>query len=541
MDAEHSAKHSDLFDRKPVKVALFVVIPAVIFALVCAGIRVSQYGIDHTIVVVGQRQLLAGAPAALRVTLIADDQGFFLPDRITGHLVRGERRHQIYDGDAADAGHALALNFRVPRLEPGPAVLELEIRFDERRRIVRADVEIVDTPPAEQLTTPGDTDLAAEPYRLIKDGARIEALTEDRGAPTGLTSVLFLRALRDGKPAAIEIGLGLPAELGGEPERSDRRTDRLGIAAVPIKPFELNAPVRVWDAVPEDRADAGVDGGSPVATEAAHLYPRVVYAGLTAALHDPIVRKDESIRTTVSQISQGGPLYAEVFQDGRWVLAASGWLSGTAAEVDIDPPVTGLLRIQFTTSALAPGNTIAVRHVYVLDEGESLDDGLRAILERVERSAADRAWAEQVFTMPLERGGFDRRIAAAFALSRLYAGHQLLPRLVSSRQEDDAELAEFKASFQRYVMLTIILVGVGVALLIAMIAIQAQRRQSRISLMIEADGDGDGDGPEPEFVTDLGARGARRRVLVQGVILCLILIGAFASIALLVDTLTWGG
>jgi hypothetical protein len=540
MDADHSAKHADLFDRKPVKIALFVVIPAVIFALVCAGIRVSQYGIDHTIVVVGQRQLLANSPAALRVTLIADDQGFFLPDRIIAHLVRGERRHPIFDGDASDAGYALALNFRVPKLSPGPAVLELEIQFDERRRIVRADVEIVDTPPAEELTVPADTDLTAEPYRLTKGGARIEALTEDRGAPTGLTSVLFVRALSDGKPAAIDLGLGLPGELGAEPERSDRRTDRLGIVAMPLKPFELTAPVRVWDAVPEGRADAGVDGGAAIA-EAAHLFPRVVYAGLTAALHDPIARKGEAIRTTVSQISQGGPLYAEVFHDGRWVLAASGWLSGTAAEVAIDPPVTGLLRIQFTTSALAPGKTIAVRHVYVLDEGESLDDGLRAILERVERTADDRAWAEQVYTMPLERGGFDRRVAAAFALSRLYAGHQLLPRLVSSRQEDDAELAEFKASFQRYVMLTIMLVGVGVALLIAMIAIQAHRRQARISLMIEADTDGDGDGPEPEFVTDVGAAGARRRVLVQGVILCLILIGAFASIALLVDTLTWGG
>jgi hypothetical protein len=538
MEGEPSGQERDLFDRKPVRFVLFVAIPAVIFALVCAGIRVSQYGINHTIVVMGQRQLLSGSPAALRVTLIADDQGFFLPDRLSAHLVRAKERHQLFDGDASDAGYALGLNFRVPKLAPGPATIELDIRFDDRRRVVRTDVEIVGEPPAEELIVPGDVNLALEPLPVVKDGALIAVLTEDRGAPTGLTSVLFLRATRDGQPVSADLSVGLPAGDGGEPATSEQRTDRLGIIALPIKPLELSAPIRIAGATAAAQPDAGVDGGAAQPAAQAYLFPRIVYGGLTAALHDPIVRKGEAIRTTVSQISGGGPLYAEVFKDGRWVLAASGWMSGTAAEVDIRPPVTGLLRIQFTTSALAPGKTVAVRHVYVLDEGQDLNDGLRAILERIEGSAADRSWAEQVFTMPLERGGFDRRVAAAFALSRLYAGHQVLPRLVSSRKEDDAELAEFKASFQRYVMLTIVLVGVGVALLIGMIAFQTHRRQARLSLMLDDDRD---EGPQPDYVTDVGARGARRRVLLQGVILFVILIGAFASIALLVDTLTWGG
>ena len=58
MESDATAPKPDLFDRKPVRIGLFVVIPAVIFVLVCAGIRVSQYGINHTIVVVGQQQLL---------------------------------------------------------------------------------------------------------------------------------------------------------------------------------------------------------------------------------------------------------------------------------------------------------------------------------------------------------------------------------------------------------------------------------------------------------------------------------------------------
>jgi len=535
---------TDLFDRKAVRYGLFVAIPAVIFVLVCAGIRVSQYGIDHTIVVVGQSRLVAGSPAAIRVTLIADDAGFFLPDRIAGYLVRGARRAPLFDGAASADGYALGCNFEVPDLDPGPAVLELDIRFDERQRIVRADVEIVDEPPPEELVVPADTDLAADTFPVVKDGARVEALTEDRGAPTGLTSVLFIRTTEDRKPVAVDLELGLPAGPGAEAETTTRSTDRLGILALPLKPFEVSAPIRVGNAIEERKlaeaagGDGGVDGGAARGSGSAYLFPSVNYGGLTAAVHDPIVREGDPIRVTVMQISPGGPVYAELFRDGIWVAAESAWMSGSAAELEIRPPVTGLIRIQFDTSALSPGDAVAVRHVFVLEEGQDVEDGLREILGRVARSEDDRAWAEQVAAMPLERGGFDRRAAAAFALSRLYAGHQVLPRLVSSRKEDDAELAEFKATFQRWVMTTIILVGVGVALLIAMIALQARRRQARLSLML--DGEVDGDDLQPEYVTDVGAKGAKPRLLFQAVILFVILIGAFASIALLVDTLTWG-
>jgi len=534
----------DLLDRRPVRYGLFVAIPAVIFVLVCAGIRVSQYGINHTIVVIGQPQLLSGSHAALRVTLIADDEGFFLPDRITGHLVRGDRRHPIFDGAVSDDGYALARNFVVPEMPPGPAVLELDIEFDERKRVVRADVEIVDEPPPAQLIVPDDSDLSADTYPVVKDGVRIEALTEDRAAPTGLTSVVFFRATRDGAPAAIDLDLTLPADPSSDPEPSEHRTDKLGVLALPLKPFEMAAPIRVGGAVEErklaeiEAADGGVDGGVVEVSSSAYLFPRVNYGGITAAIHDPIVRVDEPIRVTVMQISRGGPVYAELFKGGRWVAATSAWMGGAAAEIDIRPPETGLLRIQFSTSALAAGNTVAVRHVFVLEEGQSVEDGLRAILERVAENDGERAWAEKVGAMPLERGGYERRAAAAFSLSRLYAGHQVAPRLVSSRKEDDAELAEFKASFQSYVMTTIIVLGVGVALLIAMLTIQARRKQARLSLML--DGDLDGDEPQPEFVTDVGAKGAKAKVVLQGIVLFVILIGAFASIALLVGTLTWG-
>ena len=167
---ESTGDHGDLFDRRWVRLGLFIVVPAMIFALICVGIRVSQYGIDHTIVVLGQRHLLADSHAAIRVTLIADGEGFFQPERIAGHLVRGENRYPLFDGAVHDAGYALARNFKVPQISEGPAVLELDIRFDEKRRLVRANVEVVAEPPAERLTVPSDVKLCDMKIRVGTEG-----------------------------------------------------------------------------------------------------------------------------------------------------------------------------------------------------------------------------------------------------------------------------------------------------------------------------------------------------------------------------------
>ena len=268
------------------------------------------------------------------------------------------------------------------------------------------------------------------------------------------------------------------------------------------------------------------------------VFPKVVYAGLTAQLHNPIVWKDNPMRVTARQISPSGPVYADLFHQGRWVQAVSGWFGGGKVDLEIRPAMKGLGRLQITTSAIVPGKTVAVRHFYVLDKDETYENGLRAVLKELESSEMDGEWAKACSSVPLERGvGFDRRLAAAYALSRLYDGHQAIPKLISSRREDDAELNEFKASFQNMVMLAIVLLGVGVTSLIAMMAVQAQKRHQRITMMImEEDTD---EGSSMEWRTDMGERASKRRVVFLGVILILIIMGAFASIALLINTLRW--
>jgi hypothetical protein len=530
-------RQKDLFDRRGVKMALFVAIPAIVFLLVSAGITVSRYGIDHTILVFCQSKLVAGWPAALRVALISDDGRFFLPERMTGRLVRDGESHLMFDGAVADRGYALARNFKVPKVEAGPADLELTIYFDKRRRTVKAPITVVDEPPREPLVVPKDIADSKRYSEVLLDTQRVQVFTEDRGAPTGLSSVIFVRSIEEnGTPASIDLQL-VQTNVKGENQR-ELTTDRVGLAAFAIRPLDLAYPMKVPGSRIAREEAAPADGGLKVSPEDAHLFPKIVYGGITATAHNPLVRHGESIRLAAGQIASAGPVYADVFHQGRWVQAVSSWFSGGRAMFEIMPATNGLLRVQLTTNVLSPGNTVAVRHFYSLTEGQSLDDAIRELLKRQRDSEQHGSWVKAVENMPLESGaGYDRRLLGAFVLATLYEGHAEIPTLISSRKEDDAELLAFKNHFKRGVMVAILALGLGVSSLIVMMAVGAFRRQQRITQMILMEGE-DGDELEKNKPKGIGAN-ATGRVYLQGFIVFLIILAAFASIALLIDTMTW--
>ena len=523
----------DLFDRQWIRVGLFVIIPIAVFILVSAGIRVSQYGMDHTIVVLGQHKLQIGSPAAVRITLIADGEGFLRPDQIIGKLVKDNHRAEIFRGVSNIAGYAIGENFTVPDLSPGPAVLELEVFFHDQKRTVRADVELVDTLQNKALFIPDDVKPRPDPVKINNDLCTLQVFTEDRGAPTGFTSALFFRTLDgDDKPISMQVEIKEPG-IGAE--RKKISTDRMGLAALPMKPLDLDYPVEIITGeAPLLTVDNIIDSGVPAPK--VYLFPQVIYGGIHALVQNPIANFNYPIQVNIHQLTGGGAFYVDLFQGDKWIQTYSTWSDGDGtATIQIVPPVKGLVRLQITNSSLSPGKTVAVRHVFITDEAEDLNDGLRAVLKLM--SGEDKSWANKVSRMFIEGGtGFDRRMTAAFALSRLYKGHRAIERIISSRKEDDRELGIFKARVQRGIMLIIILLGFAVALLIGLIARQAQLRQARLTMMIMSENN-DSDEKIP---IDPEAAKLNRNMIFQGIILLLIVVGAFASIALLIDVMKWG-
>jgi hypothetical protein len=503
----------DLLDRRWVRILLFILVPAAFFVIAGAGIRVSHLGIDHTVLVMGESRLVSGGPSAMRVTLIDDQSGFFLPERLSAWLVQGEARHLLFDREVLDAGHAVACNFTVPVLKKGAARLELHVHFSGRRRIIRRSVVVADAPAKETLSFPPDVKQARAPLQKPVGDHTVSLSTEDRGATAGLSTLLFVRTLSlSGEPVSAPFAFALPSFAGKTAEQTvEGQTGKTGLGAFPITPNDLYYPLRM-----------AADG-------AGQIVPPVVYNGLKVDFRTPLPRVRDGVEMDISRISGAGALYIDVFKDGTWVFAQTVWADGERVAVTLQPPVAGLLRIQVTGSPLQAGTGVAVRHVYVMEDGDTLDSGLRAVLSRL-TDETDRRWAKG---LPPSLTESEVLLTASFALARLYGGHRNLPSLVSSRREDDAELGAFKARFQRGVMAAISLLGLTVAAFIGFIARQAARRQARMTRMIEADSEADEPAPGQLDLAD------RRWGIFQIAVLLLVLLAAFVAVGILVMTLTW--
>lgn len=567
---------TDLFEKRWVKTLLFLLIPGAIFMLICAGIRVSQYGIDHTIVVLCQKQLVPGESGVMRITLIDDDAGFFLPERVSAKLIRDGRRFPLFDGEVLSAGYAVARNFKVPRLAPGNATLEIHVYFDNRQRVIRKSVKLVSSYPHSRLTYPSDVRPDAPISRARVNNTIIRLFPEGRGAPAGLPSLLFVQTTDVGDaPLSAPYRLQLPVFKKGEsPRVVTGTTDAFGLDAFMVAPTDLQFPIQVSDAVtankgigeraaatsytetaaePQQSPDTSEDSAdsdstaTPEQMPAVHptvLMPTVVYSGMKLDFREPIVRKGEKIELKVQGISRGEPLYLDVYQGNRWVYSTTGWLGddGRASFV-FDPPATGILRIQVTASPIQYSRNVVVRHIYARSDNEN-DAEIIEKIAAVQNRPLLRTWlhkaAARVQSTPSESPG---PMLAAFALSTLYQGHAEASTLVSSRKDDDAELISFKKSFQTGLMIAILLLGGAVSVLIAVIAWQSGRRQKLLTRMILEEDDEIGELPEDgvlvQRATTPWSHTRRFASGVQVVTLFLVILAAFTAIALLVMTMSW--
>ncbi|MBN2339918.1 MAG: hypothetical protein JXX29_23490 [Deltaproteobacteria bacterium] len=557
----------DLFEKMWVKVLLFVLIPGAVFVLISAGIRVSQYGIEHTIVVLCQKQLVSGSTGAMRVTLIDDNAGFFLPERISAVLEKNAKRYPLFDGEVLETGVAVSRNFELPLLKSGPAVMEIQVYFDKQRRVIRKPVSIVGSSPKPRFAVPSDT----KPDIIVakaSDGAHfVRVYTEGRGAPSGLSSLLFVQTTdSDGNPVESDYRLALPT-FSKKDKKSNvisGRTGRFGLDAFPIQPLDLHYPITVESTEDVGDARGGIDtdiapdtdsgtdakdtdsgedsdGKSEVQKAPQILAPPVVYSGMKVDFASPLVAEGEPIVAKVQQISGGETVYLDVFKGGQWLYSTSGWVGAEGtAEIRFDAPADGVLRIQVTNSPMQFTRNVAVRHVYVMDGAEDYRAAFQMIAAMGKGTTHHDAWLASVSAqLQQEKAPEDINLLTAFALSRLYQGHSELPVLVSSRKEDDAALNAFKATFQTGLMVAILLLGAAVAVLITVIAWQSIKRQQRVTQMIMDDNSADevlGD-DVPDL--SVAAKTSRLSQWIQIGTLFLVVISAFFAIGLLVMTLSW--
>lgn len=575
---------NDLFEKKWVQILLFVLIPAAIFLLISAGIRVSQYGIDHTIVVLGQRKLVANSQAAMRVTLIDDSQGFFLPKRLDAFLVMKKKRFPLFTGEVLDSGYTVARNYHVPNIFAGLGILELHVFFDDKKRIIKEPIEIVKNSPKTSLQFPSDTKPNTIVAKINHQNQFLRIFPEGRGAPSGLSSLLFVLATDDQeKPISTQYRFELPSFSKTQKKKIvTGKTNSAGLNAFAIKPLDLHYPICVLSkqpSFPNQEAPTVSQSGS-IQKDTSHTAPKslldtdslcdtdststltnnisippptfippVVYSGMKIDFDSPIVENGKDIVLHIEQISHGEPVYIEIFKENQWLYTTSGWIDNEGkATIRFKPPATGILRIQATNSVLHFNRNVAVRHIYAAGPNESE----RHILQTIASSTPNpiiQKWFSHILktwdapNTPTSKTQLNSnlQLTAAFSLSRLYQGHSPLPKLSSSRKSDDKELNEFKSKFQFGLMTAILLLGLSVAIIIAIIAWQSNRRQNRLAKIIMDDSVNLNDSDDPiDKLTSQAAKTTRTTQWIQIGTLFLVILAAFAAIALLVVTMSWG-
>ncbi len=552
---EHLFVKPELFDRKWVRLTLLVLVPSLIFVLVSAGIRVSQYGISHTILVYGDKNFERGGYAAIRVSLMSDDGRFFIPEHLTVTLIREEKKYLLFDDVLSDRGVAPGVEFAIPNLKIGPYILEIEVSFDKKKRIVRAPITILDRPPKENIETPPDNDLSYPHVIIEKDGKNIELFSEDRGIPTGIESAVFVRTTdKDFTPSAAKVSMIL---LGQKNEYVEAVTDASGLYAMSVRPSALDARIKFIGAsykkkisdtdsntqsTDSDAALENSDSDKDTALDleikkpSAVLSKKIIYTGISASIAEPISPIGKPVIVEIEQISDGGPIFADLYRNGYLVHASSGWVSSSKASINVRPKQPGLYRLQVYTSAIAPGNATAVRHFYVSEKNETVADSLKKLLQRLIKANPEEKWAAAMLASEPDitkySKDFDLQRTAAFVMSRLYKGHRHPHTLISSRKEDDAQLNAFKTKFQRMIMAAVLALGLAVSCFIGLFALSAYKRQKAINELIMSDND-------TASSSDILNSKDPHRMVIQGIILFLIVVSAFVSIAVLVDSLTW--
>ncbi|MBN2525547.1 MAG: hypothetical protein JXR76_04075 [Deltaproteobacteria bacterium] len=516
----------------------------------------------------------------MRITLIDDNSGFFLPQRVAARLRLWKKTIPLFDGEVVDTGYAVARNFSLPSLNATDGVLEIDVYFDGQRRRIEKKVKLAPRYPAGKLVYPSDTKSDVVVAKAMVGNTIMRVFPEGRGAPAGLTSLLFVQTSNENEqPVSAPYRFELPVFKKGEsPKEISGQTDMFGLDAFVIRPTDLHYPMKVLNVA--DRGDSGLaadansnpppkgpdiplstpskgaggisdadsietDSESDVAVTPTTLTPPVVYSGMKMDMQSPLIDADKPIILSLQQISGGEPVYLDIFKGAQWLYSETDWVGDDGrAQFDVSPPASGILRIQITSSPLQFTRNVIVRHVYVKKAGEDDLAALKQIVAAQKNNGQKKWLTHAVQQLASEKDGGRVSLLAAFALSRLYKGHNNLPLLVSSRKEDDAALNTFKKNFQTGLMVAILLLGAAVAILIAVIAVQSSRKQRQLTQMILDDADDIdeiADESDEDTKTTVSNRLSASRVTgwIQIGTLFLVILAAFAAIALLVLTMSW--
>jgi hypothetical protein len=374
---------------RQVAVGLFAVY---VFVLAAVAISVGASEVTFGATVWGQRTLVLGQSAAIRISpRDPSRRGAFIAgfDAEIRLIPQGGAPRLL--AEVKSGATAQSVRLEIPAdLPVGKAILEVRLARGEQGDVARADVELVATMPPPPAPT------KKKPKSSTDDEPPPPVTVEVRPAGGVLVAELQQRLLvratdPTGAPVKTELKLQVKGgKLAGLPDTL--QTDAYGLAQAWVRPNYHELKLL---ATPTDGPTQTVElRGRP--------------AQFTADVGPMVVQPSGTLKISVESMHGQGPVHADLWQGGRWIDTGSAMLDDGVARLALAAPAAGSpALLQVYRHFVAPGAARAVLHLWPNADPVA---ALPMVMAASERRGVDGAWraALSVGGLPTDKAEAER-------------------------------------------------------------------------------------------------------------------------------------
>jgi hypothetical protein len=544
------------------------------FLLVSLAIHVSTYDVAYGTRVWGTSSMAPGGPAALRIAVRLRGQGTFAPARVSVALLEdGGEAAAGAEGLVSGPTGLVETSLRLPaELAPGDYVLEVQVETEagpaETARFPVRIAEAGDAAPWAVLRPVCEESSSRRPEggwhpaRRCRPEPRPAWLYPAAGHLVAeVSSPVHVWIPPTSGDVDADIGASADNDASGDTDADADATAPAAIQIVPLHPTTPgnDAPTPAADPirVPLDPLGLGVFDYAPTFPRGAllvrserleeRIWLRDLPAPITVFAPVSIARPGERVDLRLGLRQDDRPVYVDVWTEGRWTQATSGYVRGDRGELTLEIPEAARGLMWVRVAAHPDGAGAATRALWIAPEGPS-GEALGALATRLSALPRARPLAAYagggpedeplvgfIISLPEDRlralSAAQVNAAAAAMLSRIEPAESAPPLLGDTTGEKLLALDAWKAGVRRPLMASLGLLAASVLFGGTFLVVSYQRRVRARLAALDLDADPDVDGPPPGSITG--------GWIAPAAMLLIVVASGVAAIFVFIETLRW--
>lgn len=503
--------------------------------LMAGGLIISQLDAREGLHVFGGATWRPGQPTVLRVGLKDLRSGrFSTAPPLTAHLLDAEGQPLAEPQLISDyAGPFVSGPVTLPRDLRGPFTLRLTGEGEHGPLSAEARLTAAPAP----LTWPLPLPKAAPEPKTDEGPLRLDIYPADQVLPGDLPTTLVARIIDEDKaPVDTTLAVTLKRPEGSRVAiPSSLQTDRSGLAwlaAWPARPqleFEL--------AVEHPPLPPGAQG--PPHRSAATRTLVDTPTQFTASFGDPIRRPGAALAVTARSLHRQGPIFADLYVEGRWIRSSGGQLEDGQAQIPLTLPEAlpqdpALAWIQVYNTLYQPGRARGGR--WLLITARPLDEAARALAERLKAAGVEAAYVDHLLKLEgFPDAGDEAQRVTRFLLGRLARPEGDPTLIADSARSAQLQVQLLKERWMSRMIVALVISGLIVFMAVAFILWRNGLQVQAGFASVQAEG-----GEDDEDLDDsLLYSGTRRRIVWGAIYMFGVLAVFIAALVQLLTTIRW--